>query len=98
MDPFWETVQKILKGLASKEAEGMMELEWESDKSQPDSRDYTMTFHTNEDKMMVVSVFDPDQWSLLKDMSSFLNKPVEDIVRELDPSGPNIYVVDPKEI
>jgi hypothetical protein len=97
MDPFWETVQKILKGLVSKDDKGMMELEWESNEGD-ESRDYTMTFHTNKDEMMVVSVFDKDQWSLLTDMSTFLNKPVEDIVRELDPSGPNIYVVNPEEI
>jgi len=93
---FWDIVKKIMKALGDREVSSMMEFNYESD--DPDAEDSVITFHTDEDGNLVMSVFDLDQWSLIEDMSDFADKDVEDIVRELDSSGPNICVISPEEI
>lgn len=90
MDRFWNLIYKIFEDLKNGGPQ-MMEFEFESD----DSSESFITFHTDSDGNLVMSVFDSDQWSLIQDMGEFANKDVEQIVRELDPSGPNIHVIDP---
>lgn len=94
MESFWSIIQSIVNGLGNKDISGMMEFELESE----DLQQSYITFHTNKDDMLVISVFDPEQWSLICDMSKFMDKPVEEIVKGLDPSGPNIRVVNPDEL
>lgn len=72
----------------------MFEYEYESTNHQ----ELVATFHTRDDGMIVVSMFDVDQWSLIDDMSAFLGKPTEEIIKELDPSSPNILVVRPEDL
>jgi hypothetical protein len=48
--------------------------------------------------MVVVSMFDIDQWSLISDMAAFMGKSTEDIIEELDPSSPNIMVMKPEDL
>jgi hypothetical protein len=48
--------------------------------------------------MVVVSMFDVDQWSLISDMAAFMGKSTEDIIEELDPSSPNIMVMKPEDL
>lgn len=90
MDRFWNLIQKIFESLKQNGSE-MMEFEFESEN---DSESF-ITFHTDDKGNLIMSVFDADQWSLIQDMSAFADKGVEEIVRELDPSGPNIHVIDP---
>jgi hypothetical protein len=63
-----------------------------------DEQQVVITFHTNDDKNIVLSVFDEEQWSLIEDMATFISKPVEDIIRDLDPSGPSVHIIDPDEL
>ena len=72
----------------------MLEFDFETQ----DQQEVVITFHTNDDEKIVLSLFDQEQWSLIEDMSLFLDKPVEDIVRDLDPSGPSVHVIDPDEL
>lgn len=94
MGSFWDIIRKIMNGLGNKDVSGL--LEYSLDGSETDEA--IVTFHTNDDGFVVMSVFDSDQWSLIEDMSEFAEKPVEDIVKELDPSGPNVWVIDPDVI
>lgn len=96
MNSFWKILKQLIESVNAVEtADEMLELDFESDSSQ--SHLYA-TFHTNADGNLVMSVFDNDQWSLVQDMSSFLDKSIENIVRELDPTSPNIFVLDSDEI
>jgi hypothetical protein len=72
----------------------MMEFDFET----KDEQQVVITFHTNDDENIVLSVFDEEQWSLIEDMAAFIEKPIEDIVRDLDPSGPSVHVIDPDEL
>jgi hypothetical protein len=94
MNPYWTIIKKIIEGLNRKDVSNMMEFEYEDE----DEKQSIITFHTDEEGNLVLSVFDTDQWSLIEDMSEFAEKPVEDIIRELDPSGPNIHIVNPDDI
>jgi len=94
MSSFWNIIRKIMNGLESRDVPGILEFNLNAS----DTEEAIVTFHTNDDGRVVMSVFDSDQWSLIEDMSVFAEKPVEDIVKELDPSGPNIWVIDPDVI
>lgn len=96
MDSFWKILKQLIQSVNAADAEEeMLELDFESESSQSH---FYATFHTNGDGNLVMSVFDREQWSLVEDMSIFLDKSIEDIVRELDPDSPNIFVVDDDEI
>lgn len=84
-----------METVKSVESDEMLEVDFDSQES--DSHCYA-TFHTNEKDELVLTMFDPEQWSLVQDMAKFLHKPVEDIVRELDPDSPNVYIVSSDEI
>jgi hypothetical protein len=94
MESFWEVVKRIMKGLGDKDVTGLAEFQFDTE----NIKEAVVTFHTNDDGNMVMSVFDQDQWSLIEDMARFVHKPVEDIVKDLDPSGPNIFIVDPDDL
>jgi len=94
MESFWDMVRKILGGLGNKDVSGLAEFEFETD----DPDEAIITFHTSDEGKIVLSIFDDEQWSLIEDMAKFLDKPVEEVVKELDPSGPNIYVLDPEDL
>lgn len=94
MESFWDIVKRIVKGLGDRDVSGLTEFQFDTDNVQ----EAVVTFHTNDDGMIVLSVFDQNQWSLIEDMARFVNKPVEQFVKELDPSGPNIYVVNPEDL
>ncbi len=83
-----------MKGLGDQDVSGLTEFQFETD----DPQEAIITFHTNDEGKMVLSVFSQEQWSLIEDMAKFVGKPVEDLVKDLDPSGPNIYVVDPEDL
>lgn len=87
-------VNTILQGLSSSQDSSMVEFEFDT----KDAQESVMAFHTNEEGMIIVSIFDMDQWSLIQDMARFMNKDAEEIVRGLDPTGPNIYTVDPSRL
>lgn len=95
MESFWDILKRLMESVRSVEADEMLEVDFSSESSH---QDYYATFHTDKDNNIVLTMFDPEQWSLVQDMSKFLSKPVEDIVRELDPTSPNIYVVSSDEI
>jgi hypothetical protein len=92
MDSFREILNEILKNIQDSKGGALFEYESTS------HHDLVATFHTRDDGMVVVSMFDVDQWSLISDMSAFLGKPTEEIVKELDPSSPNIMVLKPEDL
>jgi len=94
MGPYWKIIRKILRGLEEKDTANMMEFEYEDEDEKPS----IITFHTDKDGNLILSVFDEDQWSLIEDMSEFSERSMEDIIRDLDHSGPNIHVINPDEI
>jgi hypothetical protein len=94
MDSFWDMVKRIMRGLGDRDVSGLTEFSFDTDNPE----ETILTFHTNDNGKMVLSVFSKEQWSLIEDMSKFVGKPTEDIVKELDPSGPNIYVLDPEDL
>ena len=94
MDSFRELLNEILQNIqASKDNATLDELYNSSSTS-----DLIATFHTRKDGMVVVSMFDVDQWSLISDMAAFMGKSTEDIIEELDPSSPNIMVMKPEDL
>lgn len=93
MESFWEIINKILKGIQGRDVSNMMEFEFDMEEEE-----VTICFHTVDNGNIVISIFDPEQWSLIEDMSKFLGKEPQDIIKDLDPSGNNIFVVDPKEL
>lgn len=94
IERFWEIIKNIIDGLGDKDVSGAMEFDFDS----ADTKEAVMCFHTDEDGMIVISLFDLDQWSLVKDMADFTEQDVEEIVRGLDPTGPNVYRIDPSQI
>lgn len=97
MDSFWKILRKLMNSAneLANNTEEMIELDFDSESS---GSHFYATFHTNPDGNLVLTVFDAEQWSLVEDMSLFLDKSVEDIVRELDPNSPNVYIVSDDEI
>ena len=94
MDSFRELLNEILQNIQTNKGESMVEYSYESSSH----TDLIATFHTRDDGMVVVSMFDVDQWSLLSDMAAFMGKTTEDIIEELDPSSPNIMVMKPEDL
>lgn len=95
MESFWDILKRLMESVKSVEAEEMIEVDFDS--SVETSHHYA-TFHTNEQGKLVLTMFDADQWSLVEDMATFMNKTTENIVRELDPNSPNVYIISDDEI
>ena len=84
-----------MESVKSVESDEMLEVDFSSESSE---QNCFATFHTDKENNLVLTMFDPEQWSLVEDMAKFMNKSTEDIVRELDPTSPNVYVVRDGEI
>lgn len=95
MESFWDILKRLMESVKSVDSDEMLEVDFSSESSQ---QEYYATFHSDKDDNLVLTMFDPEQWSLVQDMSKFLRKPVEDIVRELDPTSPNVYIIGSDEI
>jgi hypothetical protein len=95
MESFWDILKRLMESVKSVESDEMLEVDFTSGSLE---RDYYATFHTDKDDNLVLTMFDPEQWSLVEDMAKFMNKSTEDIVRELDPTSPNVYIVSDDEI
>jgi hypothetical protein len=95
MESFWDILKRLMESVKSVESDEMLEVDFSSGSSE---QDYFATFHTDKENNLVLKMFDPEQWSLVEDMAKFMNKSTEDIVRELDPTSPNVYVVRDGEI
>lgn len=94
MDSFRELLNEILQNIQASKDEATLDEFYES----TSTNDLIATFHTRKDGMVVVSMFDVDQWSLISDMAAFMGKSTEDIIEELDPSSPNIMVMKPEDL
>jgi hypothetical protein len=94
MDSFRELLNEILQNIQANKGEEMLGDSYESTAD----NELVATFHTRDDGMVVVSMFDIDQWSLISDMAAFMGKSTEDIIEELDPSSPNIMVMKPEDL
>ena len=94
MDSFREILNEILQNIQDNKNGPMFEYGYES----TSHHDLVATFHKRDDGMIVVSMFDVDQWSLISDMAAFMGKTPEDIIKELDPSSPNIKVLRPEDL
>ena len=92
MDSFREILNEILQNIQANRDNFTFEYESTS------HADLVATFHTRDDGMIIVSMFDVDQWSLISDMAAFMGKTPEDIIKELDPSSPNIMVLKPEDL
>jgi len=95
MESFWDILKRLMESVKSVESDEMLEVDFSSESSQ---QDYYATFHTDKENNVILTMFDPQQWSLVEDMAKFLNKSTEDIVRELDPTSPNVYIIGSDEI
>jgi hypothetical protein len=95
MESFWDILKRLMESVKSVESDKMLEVDFSSESSE---QNYFATFHTDKENNLVLTMFDPEQWSLVEDMAKFMNKSTEDIVRELDPTSPNVYVVRDGEI
>jgi hypothetical protein len=95
MESFWDILKRLMESVKSVESDEMLEVDFSSESSE---QNYFATFHTDKENNLVLTMFDPEQWSLVEDMAKFMNKSTEDIVRELDPTSPNVYVVRDGEI
>ena len=95
MESFWDILKRLMESVKSVESDEMLEVDFSSESSE---QNYFATFHTDKENSLVLTMFDPEQWSLVEDMAKFMNKSTEDIVRELDPTSPNVYVVRDGEI
>ena len=84
-----------MESVKSVESDEMLEVDFSSESSE---QNFFATFHTDKENNLVLTMFDPQQWSLVEDMAKFMNKSTEDIVRGLDPTSPNVYVVRDGEI
>jgi hypothetical protein len=94
MDSFRELLNEILQNIQASKDQATLDEFYESTAHS----DLIATFHTRSDSMVVVSMFDIDQWSLISDMAAFMGKSTEDIIEELDPSSPNIMVMKPEDL
>jgi len=94
MDSFRELLNEILQNIQASKDQATLDEFYES----TTHSDLIATFHTRSDSMVVVSMFDIDQWSLISDMAAFMGKSTEDIIEELDPSSPNIMVMKPEDL
>jgi hypothetical protein len=94
MDSFRELLNKILQNIQASKDQSTLEEFYESTAH----NDLIATFHTRSDGMVVVSMFDIDQWSLISDMAAFMGKTTEDIIEELDSSSPNVMVMKPEDL
>ena len=94
MDSFRELLNEILQNIQASKNEATLEEFYES----TSINNLVATFHNRSDGMVVVSMFDVDQWSLISDMAAFIGKSTEKIVEELDPSSPNIMVIRPEDL
>lgn len=58
-----------------------------------------ITVHFDEDGMIIFSIFDTDQWSMISDICELSGANVQDVVRDISEDN-NIatIIVDPKEI
>ena len=95
MESFWDILKRLMESVKSVESDEMLEVDFSSESSE---QNYFATFHTDKENNLVLTMFDPEQWSLVEDMAKFMDKSTEDIVRELDPTSPNVYVVRDGEI
>jgi hypothetical protein len=95
MESFWDILKRLMESVKSVESDEMLEVDFSSESSE---QNFFATFHTDKENNLVLTMFDPQQWSLVEDMAKFMNKSTEDIVRGLDPTSPNVYVVRDGEI
>ena len=73
MDSFRELLNEILQNIQASKNEATLEEFYES----TSINNLVATFHNRSDGMVVVSMFDVDQWSLISDMAAFIGKSTE---------------------
>jgi hypothetical protein len=87
MDIFFKLITKFLE--ARKNAsEPQLDFEFEE---LDGLENLVVTVHTDDDYNYTMSLFDRAQWSMITDISELSEQSVEEIVRSLDASAPNVF-------
>lgn len=87
MDFFLRLIHKFMDKINKSGMSSMFEF----DETNPmDDENVIVCIHTKDDETYVMSVFNTDQWSMIKDISELTSKNVEEVVCSLDVNCPNI--------
>ncbi len=87
MDFFFRLINKFIDKV---NRSGMSNL-FEFDETDPlSSENIIICIHTEDDENYTMAVFNTDQWAMVQDISELTSQDVEEVVRSLDPSSPNI--------
>lgn len=86
MDIFFRLINKFLESRKNA-SEPQLDFEFEDTEGLDN---LVVTIHTEDDYNFTMSIFDKNQWGMVTDISEITNQSVEDVVRSLDASAPNI--------
>ena len=86
MDRFFKLIQDFLESRKNA-SEPQLDFEFED---VDNLGNMMVTIHTEDDYSFTMSVFDEDQWMMVTDISKLSEQSVEDVVRSLDASSPNV--------
>lgn len=86
MDRFFKLIEQFLESRKNA-SEPQLDFKFED---LDDLGNFTVTIHTEDDYSFTMSVFDQDQWLMVTDISELSEQSVEDVVRSLDASSPNV--------
>jgi len=86
MDRFFKLIQDFLESRKNA-SEPQLDFEFEE---VDNLGNMMVTIHTEDDYSFTMSIFDEDQWMMVTDISKLSEQSVEDVVRSLDASSPNV--------